>query len=942
MTHLEKLEQMASVNLENHQLVMHNTHSNYWGARCILELQYAIKLSESEEHAYDELINGAIDIAWNEFTKTGAVTKQTTRNIEAELALIADEAKAYKLLCIGHAHIDMNWMWGFDETVSITIDTFRTMLDLMKEYPEFTFGQSQASVYRIVEQYCPEMLEEMKQRIHEKRWEVVASTWVEADRNMPNLESMARHLLYTKQYLSQLLDIDPETLNIDYEPDTFGHHINVPEVLCDGGVQYYYHCRGYDKHVLYRWKAPSGRSIIVYREPTWYNWTMDGRCALVVPEFCKKNGLDSMLRVYGVGDHGGGPTRRDIEKIIDMNTWPIFPAFQFGTYAEFYALAEKQMESLPVVEGELNFIFDGCYTTQTRQKKGNKISELLLAEAESTRTITNLELGYGLTDPSFSEPWKKVLFNQFHDILPGSGIIDTREYAMGQYQEVYATANTSRMKSIRALSDAIDTSGFVTDDMEDINLSRSEGAGVGYGLSKGRLQQTSRHAGLQRLFTVYNPLPYERVVLAEVSLWDWNGNPKRMKWTDSCGNTLVHQLVCNGFNDYWGHLHAEVLVQVTIPGLGYKTIAVKEGSPETITLVNNDPRVDILTPYVLENKWIRAEFDSANGGIISFIDKKTGLEYCKPGAPMGVYRLVEEDTLRGMSSWRVGRYMNIESLNHAVRIKECKIGSDFVRQSISYEKDFRNGSKLTITASLDQDESMIRFDTTVRWQEIGSQDQFYPQLQFFMPVSYSYKQARYDVPMGVIDRDLAGMDVPAQNFGMLISENHDSLMLINDSKYGYRATEEGLSLTLIRSSVDPDPWPEIGEHHIQMAIALNHHSISNAVRTAQMFCSKVVLTSARIHNGSLPADGALMKFSGTGLVLSSIKAAETGKGIIVRYYEMEGNSGQGSVEFSKMPLTVQAVNLLELPVEGLFETQNNCVVFNYRAYGVGGLHIIFD
>jgi alpha-mannosidase len=157
----------------------------------------------------------------------------------------------------------MNWMWRFDETVAATLDTFRTMLNLMEEYPEFKFSQSQASVYKIVEEFDPDMLEEIKKRIKEGRWEVTASTWVESDKNMPNGESLVRHILYTKRYLSELLGVDPGTLNIDFEPDTFGHNLNVPEILARGGVKYYYHCRGYDGHDIYRWKSPSGSSVIM-------------------------------------------------------------------------------------------------------------------------------------------------------------------------------------------------------------------------------------------------------------------------------------------------------------------------------------------------------------------------------------------------------------------------------------------------------------------------------------------------------------------------------------------------------------------------------------------------------------------------------------------------------------------------------------------------------
>ena len=165
----------------------------------------------------------------------------------------------------------MNWMWGYQETVALTIDTVRTILTLMEEYPEFKFSQSQASVYHILERYAPAVLDQVKQRVKEGRWEVIASSWVENDKNMSGGESMARHLLCTKKYLSELLDISEDSLNLDFEPDTFGHSRNIPEILRNGGVSRYYHCRGYDGENIYRWRAPSGAEVLVYREPTWYS-----------------------------------------------------------------------------------------------------------------------------------------------------------------------------------------------------------------------------------------------------------------------------------------------------------------------------------------------------------------------------------------------------------------------------------------------------------------------------------------------------------------------------------------------------------------------------------------------------------------------------------------------------------------------------------------------
>ena len=938
MTALKKLEQLAKIYLAPFDLTMFEMHPCYWGSRCVLELQYAWELSRSEGGAHEQLVSQAIELAWTAQQGQGALSADTAAAVERALAPMAALAKGYTLLCVGHAHIDMNWMWGYDETSSVTLDTFQTMLDLMDEYPEFTFGQSQASVYRIVERHNPKMLQQIKRRVHEGRWEVTASTWVEADRNMPNMESMARHFLYAKRYLSKLLDIDPETLNIDYEPDTFGHHINVPEVLCGGGVKYYYHCRGHEDHVLYNWKAPSGRSILVFREPSWYNWTMDGRCATLVPAFCKKHGMDAMLRVYGVGDHGGGPTRRDIEKIIDMDRWPIFPAFKFSTYGEFYRRAEQVRDALPVVEGELNFVFDGCYTTQTRQKRGNRLGEAMLAEAEGAAALSRLAIGADYDADAFEDAWRKVLFNQFHDILPGSGTVDTREYAMGQYQEAFTAANTSRAMIVRALSDAADTSALGSG--EDIGQTRSEGAGVGYGLSDGRISQLGRHAGLRRLFTVYNPLPFARESVAEFPVWDWNGNAARMRWTDASGQPLAHQVQNHGMDNYWGHLHTDVLVRVKVPAMGYTTVVLDEDPPQAVALPLEFPRVDPLPCNVLENEFLRAELDGRDGGVISLVDKRTGREYARPGCPMGVFRLVEEDTSRGMSAWTVGRYRAVTMLNRGVKFKQAPAGARAVRQSIAYEVGFGNGSRLEVTVSLDAHEPMLRFDAAVRWQEIGTPETFFPQLNFFMPVAYDYDTIRYDVPMGAVDRPPMDMDVPAQSYGMPLCADGAPLMLISDSKYGYRGAAEGLGLTLIRSSADPDPWPEVGAHRVRMAIALGQGSkTENAVR-AQAFCRGLLVAAARVHGGSLPSAQSLLELS-PNVALSAVKQAEDGSGIVVRFCELEGSAGRGWVRLFRAPVSASLVNVLEQPVPGRATVEGDTVRFDCRAHGVGSVLIRF-
>ena len=204
--------------------------------RIVSELHFACNLSKALDGRYDSEIAEAINALAHAVSEEGVITKTAALACEQMLLPMQADAKKYRIHCVAHAHIDMNWMWGFQETVSVTVDTFRTVLNLMKEYPSLTFAQSQASTYEIIEKYAPAMLPEIKERVQEGRWEVSASTWVETDKNMPSGESLARHILYTKQYLSRLLDIPPESLSLDFEPDTFGHNISVPEICAAGGA----------------------------------------------------------------------------------------------------------------------------------------------------------------------------------------------------------------------------------------------------------------------------------------------------------------------------------------------------------------------------------------------------------------------------------------------------------------------------------------------------------------------------------------------------------------------------------------------------------------------------------------------------------------------------------------------------------------------------------
>jgi len=325
---------------------MHVTPPARYLVRILSETEFAIRLSESLDGKYDENVGEALSVLENALAADGAVTKGTAARAEELLMPLSADAREYKLILAGHAHIDMNWMWSWPETVAATIATFTTMLNIMDEYPDFCFSQSQTSVYQIVDEYAPQLKERMLERIREGRWEITSSAWVETDKNMPNTESLLRHIGYSRKYLAEHWGIDPDSLEIDFSPDTFGHSANLPELDGFGGVKYYYHCRGLNgNNALYRWRAPSGKEMIVYREQYWYNSGITPKPAMGLIDVSRgSGGLKTGLVVYGVGDHGGGPTRRDVERGLEMMQWPVFPTVKFGTFRQFLHEAEAVLE----------------------------------------------------------------------------------------------------------------------------------------------------------------------------------------------------------------------------------------------------------------------------------------------------------------------------------------------------------------------------------------------------------------------------------------------------------------------------------------------------------------------------------------------------------------------------------------------------------------------
>lgn len=889
---------------------------------------------------------------------------------EAVLAPIGKIAKTYTIHCVGHGHIDMNWMWSWPETVAVTNDTFLTVLKLMDEFDDFCYTQSQASVYAIVREHNPALFERIKARVREGRWEVVASHWVEGDKNLASGEALARHLLYTRRFMAENLDLAPEDVPIDWSPDTFGHALTIPAIDSRGGVKYYYMCRGgaWDKPPVFWYKAPDGSKILVNLETTWYNDHIAPHNAMAMLKFCKKTGLRDWLNVYGVGDHGGGPTRRDILRCHEMDRWPIYPTFRFATTRDYYKILEQNGDKWPVIDRELNFEFTGCYTTQTQIKRNNRLGENYLVEAEIAASLADRVLGAGYPSKALRDSWIDVLFSHFHDILPGSGVAETRQYNQGLFQKVAAAAHMIKTNSLRAMAGAVNTSFAGSPKNEEIvpaSSSLAIGGGAGRGAYWGGLSEAGHVVEGPRPFVVFNPSAWPRQEVVKATIWDAHtgaagGDLKNKSFVvrTQDGKTIPAQKVNTG--DYWGHKFVELVFPVEVAGLGYNTYVVEEGTVEGFEAPVREAvppcRHESFCPGLpaIENEFLMVEFDPMTGGVTRLLDKRSGRDLADPANPLGVLEYVLERPW-GMSAWVIA---SAQERQYPLQVHSLRQTHAGPFQAVVEAKLKVRSSDVTVTYTLKAGEPWLEIAVQARWVEIGTKENGCPKLLMRFPVAVEGAKGLYEIPFGAIQRDLnKGEEVPALRWldvagrqgGAGRSGSVAGCAIANDSKYGYSLDGSLLRATLIRSSYEPDPIPEVGDHTIRFAVMPHaaRPEVADLVRFGAGFNHPLQVVATDVHAGRLAAADKAVAVSPGSVVLSSLKKAENGDGFVFRVQETAGKAAVAKVMLSPALLgkvgDVVEVDLLERPVA---KSSAGKVAGGFSvkvpAYGIASVRVTFQ
>ncbi|MDR2375285.1 MAG: hypothetical protein LBD96_02485 [Treponema sp.] len=902
--------------------------------RILGELGFALTLNTGEAE-----IREALELLEKCLDAQGVLTREACAGAEQRLLPLRQAAREYRIIFAAHAHIDMNWMWSWQETVGITLSTFRTMLTLMDEYPDFTFSQSQASVYDIVEQYDPDMMEEIKRRIREGRWEVTASSWVETDKNMPCTESLLRHILYTKQYFETKWGIDPASLAIDFSPDTFGQSARIPEIDNYGGVKYLYHCRGLtERQVLYRYRSPSGQELLAYCEPFWYNGEVHPDLAQGAVELASAcGGLKTLLFVYGVGDHGGGPTRRDIELIKEMQQWPVYPELHFGTFSEFFRAAETVQDKVPIVDREINFVATGCYTTQSRIKLGNRHSEAALLDAESLDAMGRLVTGKRYPHEKFVKAWQGVLFTHFHDIITGSCKQDSREYAMAHYSNAFALAQTVREKTALAIAALIDTSAIAADNSPG---SRSEGGGAGFGFENfANPPNPERGRGKTRIYHVFNPGPQKRRGPVELTVWDWPGDIRRAELADCHGKLLPFQLLDKEPAGYWGHRYFRLIGELEVPAFGYTTVIFREAEmgaryPFYDSSASDFPRAGTPHgPVILENNLIRAEFDPATGNLSSLVDKETGVQQLAPGETAGLILNWAEKATN--NAWETGRYLAREKVTNTVRMKP--LTGNILRNGLEIEQKILN-STIKTEITLDRDARSLACKFSVTWNESADAYDKVPVLCWSLPLGAKPDAFCSDIPAGTTERQGQCQDIPGLSFTAALFGTR-SLALVTDCKYGYRADEGNLGVTLINSSCSPDPFPERGEHVIHLWVSAGQGGPRQLIENAENLLRPLTIVSGKNHTGTLPLSQELIGIDAETSVVSSLGLTDDGA-LLLRFYETSGIKDTVGLSFFT---EIKSAEFADPGGQGLknggVKTEGRKLSFEIAPYAIRGVRI---
>lgn len=791
---------------------------------------------------------------------------------------MSNESPTYTLHMIGHGHIDPTWLWRWTEGYEEVRATFRSALDRMKETPEFTFTASSPCFYAWVKAADPDMFEEIRLRIEEGRWEIVGGMWIEPDCNVPSGESLVRQGLYGQRFFQQEFG---KKAVIGFNPDTFGHPGNLPQLLKGLGMNHYIFMRpmavderDYPGGTTFWWEAPDGSRVLTSNLGPDYNCWDETRARMEsLPNNPQLNpGQSHILGFYGVGNHGGGPTKAAIADILALQKedGPLKPVF--STLEGFYQSLEKDLDSFPVTKTELQHHARGCYSVHAGVKRWNRQVEHSLLTAERLATMAGLLRANPYPKADLEVSWKDLLYNHFHDIIAGTSLESSYEDTRDQLGAARHRAKTIINESIQTIARDIDTT--------------AEG----------------------NTLVVFNPLPWPvlQPVLASPIIRREHGAPFRMLDNANTPITLVDeqenpvpvQEVAGESLSRMPFAGRRYAFLAEVPALGYRSFHAR--------LRDSSARTEAplaATRTGLENQWWRLELDPYDGHITGLYDKAQDVNVLTGGLILSVIQDNSDTWSHEVKEYRIeaGRFGQ-------ARLQVVEEGD--VLATIQIQTRFGN-SRATQELTIYRDTPRIDCKLSVNWQET------YHMLKVGFDTTIVDGTATFETPYAHQVRDNQGEEEPGQqwfDFSGTIDGKPYGLSILNDGQYSFDVRGGIMRMTLLRSPAyahhDPArytpetrmPIMDQGRHEVafQMLPHGGDWRAANTPRRAWEHNAPCIAHVESAHPGKRPSSGSMLSCDADNVVLTVLKEQEDSDNLVIRGYETHGEAVNATIQLPLM------------------------------------------
>ena len=887
-----------------------------------------------------------------------------------------------KIYLVGHAHLDLAWLWPVPETWEAAKRTFESVLKLQSEFPDLIFCHSTPALYAWMEEHRPDLFAAIKKQVAAGCWEVVGGMWVEPDLNLISAESMVRQVFYGQRYAKEKFG---ELMRVAWLPDTFGFGWQLPQILRQGGVDYFVtqKLRWNDTtefpYGAFWWEGLDGTKIFSMMSPPIGESIEAVKMASYAFDWQVKTGLQDALWLPGVGDHGGGPTRDMLEVAKRWKMSPFFPKLEFAKAVDYLSLIESQflpavgessqesdvaesdnqeilrarefstlsevataspesdvpesdnqenlrarelsnlsaisdanpaisqLKTLPIWKDELYLEFHrGCYTTRADQKRQNRRCEELLYQAELLSSLATICTGAVYPKSELESAWKQILFNQFHDILPGSAIAQVYTDANLGWVGVDRTCREILLNSLDAISAQISLPNPPQPDAQPI--------------------------------LIFNTLNWSRSEVVAVPLPDSADSAWQIY--DFSRRRLASQIVRG---DRPQSLSTLLFWANNLPAVGYQVFWLCREDAQTVDNASASPQTEKKTELskltygiaqkntpcqethfaaaqmVLENEFIRATVDGKTGDLSSIWDKVNNREVLN--AAGGNQLQAFQDSGQYWDAWNIDPNYEKHQLPAPILKDISWIEQGEIRQSLRVVRQIGK-SEFCQDYIVEIGSPLLKIKTVADWQETH----VLVKAAFGLNVEADF--ATCEIPGGAIARttkpqtaaEKAKWEVPILRWTD-ISNDGFGVSLLNDCKYGCDIQPNQIRLTLLRGSTWPDEQADVGVSEFTCAVYPHSGNWQDAGTVRQGYqlnlplLVKVLPKLEENDRKTLPAAGKFLDLSAENLVLMAFKQSEDDSNVwILRCYECHGEEAKLELN-SDLGLAIShPVDLLEQPI----------------------------